>query len=200
MIKLSLPYWLSGIELTKLKDAAQEWFSRVGEWAAWPLTQLNALECDPGMLELIAWQRDITRYSGEPLELFRKRVHYAYINARDAGSDIGFINICHRLGIGHFETGERQAGYDWDIINIYLEDDQLSDNPELLKEIIRMYGRTCRRYNFILETPVPVYLRCAASGYTTETISASIQNPGIRSQIHSVSLNTTVTVASLIKD
>ncbi|KEQ14202.1 hypothetical protein GZ77_07160 [Endozoicomonas montiporae] len=200
MIKLQLPHWLSGEELTKLKNSAQTWFERVASWTAWPLQQLDPLTCSPGILELIAWQRDITRYAGEPMGLYRKRVCFAYINAKDAGSTAGFIRICERLGIGHITTQERQEGWDWDIINIYLDDNQLADNPDLLREIIRMYGRTCRRYNFILETPVLAYMRCGEFSHTASTAVASMPNPGIRSQAHEVALNTATVVASLIKN
>ena len=147
-------------------------------------------------LGLFAWQRDITRYDGEPLDLYRKRVAYAFVNAKDAGSHQGFINICQRLGIGHIITQEREPGWDWDIVNIHLEDDQLSDNPELLKTIIRQYGRTCRRYNFILETPVIAYMRCGEVTHTQSTVSASVPYPGIKSQAHEVSSNSTTVVAT----
>ena len=195
---VKLPWWMSGKELTKLKNATIEWFHLVMSWAKWPLEQLDPLTCSQGILDLIAWQRDITRYSGEPLQLFRKRVAYAFVNARDAGSYEGFIKICARLEIGHIITQERQPGWDWDIINIYLEDEQMADNPELLKTIIRQYGRTCRRYNFILETPVVAYMHCGEVNHNQCTIAASLPNPVIRSQAHEVSCNSTTVVASMI--
>ena len=198
MIKLQLPFWMSGEELTKLRESAQQWFEQVASWARWPLEQLDPLNCSTGILELIAWQRDITRFTGEPLAIFRKRVAYAYINAMDAGSTAGFARICQRLGIGHITTQERQAGWDWDIVNIYLDDEQLADNPDLLREIIRQYGRTCRRYNFILETPVSAHIRCAEVEHNSCTVAASMPLPGIKSQAHEVTLNTYTTVARLI--
>ncbi len=197
MEKLKLPFWMSGTELTKLKDAAQQWFSNVKGWADWPLQQLDPLTCSTGILDLIAWQRDITRFSGEPLDLYRKRVAYAYANAQDAGSREGFIQICKRLGIGHISTTERVPGWDWDIVNIYLTDEQLADNPDLLREIIRQYGRTCRRYNFVLETPVKTFMRAGCVGWNQSTIVASMPNPGIKSQTHELGLNTMTVVASL---
>ncbi len=195
---MTLPWWMSGEELTKLKNAAIEWFILVVSWAKWPLGQLDPITCDIGILELIAWQRDITRYPGEPLQLYRKRVAFAFVNARDAGSHEGFIKICERLEIGHIVTQERQPDWPWDYVNIYLEDEQMADNPELLKTIIRQYGRTCRRYNFILETPVVAYMRCGEVTHNECTIAAALPNPGIKSQAHEVSLNSTTIVASLI--
>ena len=198
MIKLKLPFWMGGTELSKLKQAAQQWFEQVAAWAKWPLQQLDPLTCSQGILDLIAWQRDITRFNGEPLTLYRKRVGFAYINAVDAGSTVGFQRICERLGIGHITTQERQSGWDWDIINIYLSDEQLADNPDLLREIIRQYGRTCRRYNFILETPVAAHIRCAEMEHNSCTVAAALPLPTIKSQVHEVALNTHTTVASLL--
>ncbi|HBL8998422.1 TPA: hypothetical protein LTW94_004423, partial [Enterobacter hormaechei] len=68
----------------------------------------DPLTCTEPVLNLIAYDRDISRFSGEPLSLYRKRVAYAFINARDAGSVEGFINIFSRLGIGYVELVERQ--------------------------------------------------------------------------------------------
>ena len=195
---IKLPWWMSGEELTNLKNAAIEWFKKIAHWAKWPLEQINPLTCNPGILELIAWQRDIIRFDGEPLDLYRKRVSHAFVNAQDAGSTEGFIKICERLGIGHVTTLERQPDWDWDIVSIYLEDEQLADNPDLLRIIIRQYGRTCRRYNFILETPVIAYMRCGEVTHTQSTVSASVPHPGFKSQAHEVSLNSTTLVASLV--
>jgi len=38
MLKLALPFWLSGGELTKLKAAAQAWWEQVEGWARWTPT------------------------------------------------------------------------------------------------------------------------------------------------------------------
>ena len=196
---IKLPWWISGKELTKLKNAAIEWFKRIAQWAKWPLEQIDPLTCDRGILELIAWQRDITRYDGEPLDLYRKRVAYAFVNARDAGSTIGFINICERLDIGHISTEERIQGIDWDIVNIHLNDEQLADNPELLKTIIRQYGRTCRRYNFLLETPVLAYMRCGEVANSFATVVALLPptRSVTQSQIHELGLNRKTLAAGL---
>ena len=198
MINIKLPHWMSGEELTKLKNAAQKWFKNIADWARWPVKQLDPLTCSEGILRLLAWQRDIEQFEGEPLQLFRKRVCHAFVNARDAGSEEGFIKICDRLGIKHIVTEERKPGWDWDIINIHLEDKQLSENPELLKRIIRQYGRTCRRYNFILETPVKAYMRCGEVAHQYQTVAARLQPPTFTSQVHEVALNHKVVVASLI--
>ncbi|EDV6094794.1 hypothetical protein AA490_005094, partial [Salmonella enterica subsp. enterica] len=71
--------------------------------------------CAESILNLIAWQYDISRFDGESLPLYRKRVKYAFINAQDAGSVAGFKAIFERLEIGFVEIQERQPGIDWDI-------------------------------------------------------------------------------------
>jgi hypothetical protein len=147
-LKISLPMWFDGSEAGKLKAAALAWFAQLGEWARWPLGQLDPETCSPGILDLIAWQRDIDRFDGEPLTLFRLRVKYAYANARDAGSAAGFKRIFQRLGIGYVELEERMPERDWDIVAIRLSDNQLAGNQDLLDVLIQKYGRTCRRYEW----------------------------------------------------
>ena len=83
MDKLKLPFWLEGVELSKLRDAAQSWWAKVETWMNWPLLQLDAETCHLTVLDLLAWQRDIQRFQGEPETLYRKRVKYAFINAVD---------------------------------------------------------------------------------------------------------------------
>ena len=153
MIKLELPFWLDGAEATKLKATAQAWWESVEGWLRWPLLQMDAETCHLTILDLLAWQRDITRFRGESEALFRLRVKYAFVNAVDAGSVAGFQRIFLRLGIGTLRIAERQPDRDWDIVQLHLSDQQLSDNPALLDMIIHQYGRTCRRYEFVTTTP-----------------------------------------------
>ncbi|EAT5563884.1 hypothetical protein ABRF96_004643, partial [Salmonella enterica subsp. enterica serovar Chester] len=96
---------------------------------------------------------------GEPLELFRRRVAYAFVNARDAGSVEGFISIFERLGIGYVELMERQPGIDWDVIQVRVTDSQIATNTQLMIQIIRQYGRTCRRYQFEVITSERLTIR-----------------------------------------
>lgn len=145
---LKLPSWMDRGEPAALLRAAVKYWQWVAEWIQWPLKQLDPLTCKVSMLNMLAWERDIARFSGEPLELYRKRVAYAFINARDAGSKAGFERIFERLGIGYVEQLERQPDIDWDVITLRVTDSQVSANSELLLQIIRKYGRTCRRYQF----------------------------------------------------
>lgn len=154
MMRLKLPFWLAGAELSKLRAAAQSWWEAVSGWLDWPYHQLDPETCHPSILELWAWQRDVTRFTGEPEALFRTRVRYAFINSVDAGSTAGMKRIFVRLGVGYVEIEERQPERDWDVIQLKFSNAQLSLNPELLRVLVQQYGRTCRRYEFVTITPV----------------------------------------------
>jgi hypothetical protein len=152
MIKIDLPFWLDGDEITRLKASAQAWWESVEGWMRWPLLQMDAETCHLAVLDLLAWQRDITRFRGEPEALYRRRVKFAFINAVDAGSVAGFQRIFQRLGIGSVRISERQPDRDWDIVQLHLTDEQLSAYPGLLDMVIHQYGRTCRRYELVSTT------------------------------------------------
>ncbi|WP_324029947.1 hypothetical protein GC087_06010 [Pantoea sp. JZ2] len=154
-----LPSWMNKGEPQKLLKAAQTFWKDVHDWVTWPLRQSDPLTCNETILGLIAWDRDISRFNGEPLKLFRRRVAYAFVNAADAGSVAGFINIFDRLGIGYVELLERQPGIDWDVIRVRVTDSQIADNTELMIQIIRQYGRTCRRYQFEVITSESLAIR-----------------------------------------
>ncbi|MBS9761347.1 phage tail protein [Pseudomonas mosselii] len=174
MSPLKLPFWLAGTELTKLKDAAQTWWARVTEWLRWPLLQMDAETCHLTVLDLLAWQRDITRFKDEPERLYRLRVKFAFINAVDAGSTAGLKRILRRLGVGYVEIDERLAGRDWDVVLLRLSDSQLSENPELLRVLIQQYGRTCRRYDFVSITPVTLRIAAAQFNDDQQTLVATL--------------------------
>ncbi|QHC93399.1 phage tail protein [Pseudomonas sp. R84] len=174
MIKLELKFWLAGTELTKLKDAAQSWWGKVEGWLRWPLLQLDADTCHLTVLDLLAWQRDITRFKGEPESLYRLRVKFAFINAVDAGSTAGMKRILQRLGVGYIEIEERMPDRDWDVVLLRFSDTQLSQNPELLRVLIQQYGRTCRRYDFVTITPVPFRIALVDFNDDQQTLVASL--------------------------
>ncbi|EKN4206945.1 hypothetical protein NTJ24_000420 [Yersinia ruckeri] len=145
---LRLPSWMDQGEPAKLLRACSRFWLWVNGWLIWPLNQLDASTCAVPLLNVLAYQRDISRFNGEPLSLFRKRVEYAFINAADAGSVAGFSAIFKRLDIGVITQLERQPGYDWDVILIRVNDNQIAENNTLMMALIRQYGRTCRRYIF----------------------------------------------------
>ncbi|PZW86297.1 tail protein P2 I [Pseudomonas sp. 2848] len=174
MSPLKLPFWLAGTELTKLKDAAQAWWARVSEWLRWPLLQMDAETCHLTVLDLLAWQRDITRFKDEPESLYRLRVKFAFINAVDAGSTAGLKRILRRLGVGYVEIDERMPDRDWDVVLLRLSDSQLSENPELLRVLTQQYGRTCRRYDFVSITPVTLRIAAVQFNDDQQTLVATL--------------------------
>ncbi|HFS8223626.1 TPA: phage tail protein [Enterobacter hormaechei] len=159
LASMSLPSWMNKSEPLALLRTARTYWAEVYSWITWPLRQFDPLTCTEPVLNLIAYDRDISRFSGEPLSLYRKRVAYAFINARDAGSVEGFINIFSRLGIGYVELVERQPDIDWDVIMVRVTDSQIADNTQLMIQIIRQYGRTCRRYQFEVITSESLAIR-----------------------------------------
>ncbi|WP_238392824.1 hypothetical protein [Buttiauxella sp. 3AFRM03] len=161
---IKLPVWMNKGEPLTLAHASQIWWDQVWKWLRFPLAQINADTCDESLLTLLGYQRDITRFPGEPLDLFRLRVKYAFQNAKDAASIAGFERIFRRLGVGHIEQHERVQGLDWDIIIIRLQDGQISGRRDLLNEIISKYGRTCRRYQFEVVSPIRVSVSTGAYG------------------------------------
>ncbi|PHM48558.1 phage tail protein [Xenorhabdus miraniensis] len=177
LTRLALPSWMNKGEPAKLLGAARTFWSGVYDWLKWPLAQLDAETCSEALLSVLAYQRDIQRFNGEPLPLFRKRVKYAFINARDAGSVAGFIAIFDRLGIGYVEINERQPDIDWDVIILRLSDSQIAANPDLLMNIIRQYGRTCRRYRFEVIAKNQLLMRVGSVGTEYCTYAAAIPTP-----------------------
>lgn len=151
--RFELPFWLNGPELEKIRAAAQSWWEKVENWLQWPLRQMDPERCHLAVLDLIAWERDITRFRREHETLYRKRVKFAFLNAVDAGSTAGLARILYRLGVGVVEVEERFPNRAWDEILIILSESQLSQNAELLTLIVQQYGRTCRRYSFVATAP-----------------------------------------------
>lgn len=157
-MKITLPFWMNKGELSKIADLFSKWWDKVFSTLLIAFLSQDEEKCSEQILNLIAYQRDITRFENEPLALFRKRVKYAFINAKDAGSKAGFIRIFQRLGIGYVELEERFDSENWDVIKIRLSDSQLAKNPTLLNQIIQQYGRTCRRYTFEVMSNYTVHL------------------------------------------
>lgn len=155
---LAPPWWMDGETLTTtsepqepamLNKGMQSFWHRVRGWFIWVLAQKDPLTCSIDLLNLLAWERNIIRFKVEPLWLYRKRVAYAFINAKEAGSTQGFINIMRRFGLDVVSIKERQEGMDWDRVSIEIDDTEIAPNQALLAELIRSYGRTCRRYDHL---------------------------------------------------
>ncbi|MEZ9620183.1 MULTISPECIES: phage tail protein [Vibrio] len=162
-----IPWWQDGSTTSEeikephfLSKGVFVFFQMVWSWLLFPLRQMDALTCSEKTLELMAWDRDIKRFEGEPLSLFRKRVKYAAVNAKDAGSVAGFKRIFERLGIGIVTFKEREQEAQWDVCTIELTDDDIANNNKLAQTLIEQYGRTCRRYRF--EVTYPAILTIAS--------------------------------------
>ncbi|KDE35129.1 hypothetical protein AW40_18360 [Kosakonia radicincitans UMEnt01/12] len=185
---LALPFWMNEGEPLKLLRAARTFWQQVYGWVTWPVNQLDPLTCTEAMLSLIAYDRDISRFDGEPLALFRKRVAYAFVNAADAGSVEGFINIFQRLGIGLVELLERQPGIDWDVIVLRVTDGQIASNTQLMMRIIQQYGRTCRRYQFEVITSEKLAIRAGWDQGEYVCYPASLDSTGSATTVFSASV------------
>lgn len=156
---INLPVWMNKGEPLTLAHASKVWWERVYSWLTFPLAQIDVDTCDEQLLTLLAYQRDIDRFPCESLALFRLRVKYAFVNAKDAGSKAGFARIFERLEIGQIQQLERQLWLDWDVILLRINDEQLSRNNALMMNLIRQYGRTCRRYFFDVLTQQSLSVR-----------------------------------------
>ncbi|WP_027369149.1 phage tail protein [Desulfocurvibacter africanus] len=186
--KPSLPFWMAGDRAGKLAAAAHEWFLRLGQWAALPAQQLDPLTCSPVILDLLAWQRNVTPYAGEPERLYRLRVAHAYANARDAGSVAGWRRIFQRLELGGVSLEERVANQDWDIIGVVVDDARMPDQQNVLELIINEYGRTCRRYRFISRVTQAAHVTACAFGNDHSTVYAA--SAGIPSMVETLRVAT----------
>ena len=173
-MQLKLPWWLSGNELTKLKSAASLFWQRVFNVAVWPLSQIDPQKCESFILPLLAWQRDIVRFKDEAEEQYRLRIKYAYANAWDAGSVIGFKRIFARLGLGYVDIAQRLPDKDWDVIVLQVSDSTIAQKADYMRWLIQTYGRTCRRYEWSVMTPLHLYVTCAEAGADYQTVTANL--------------------------
>jgi hypothetical protein len=173
-----LPSWLNGPEITYLKDAAQEFWSGVSSWLELPLKQLDPVTCHPVVLRLYAYERDVERFISEPDSLYRLRVATAVPNSRDAGELVGMEQIVERFGEVIAGTTERDPDKDWDVITLVLENGVLTRDWQLGQFVIRQYGRTCRRYEFLLLDMIEgVLVGGAEGGVETVTTEVSLFVP-----------------------
>jgi hypothetical protein len=177
-----VPWWQDGstiAETTKephfLSKGLISFWKLIWSWMLFPLNQMDALTCSESLLNLMAWDRDITRFDGESLSLFRKRVKYAAINAKDAGSVYGFKRIFERLEIGIVSFKERVNADEWDVCTIELTDETISKTSKLAAVLIGQYGRTCRRYRFEVVYPVQVQISTAEFSHDIEVVSAQLR-------------------------
>ncbi len=142
----SLPMWMQGNTAQALLRAARRWWQQLGEWAAAPLVQGDALRCDAQALELLAWQRMVEPWPEETAQQYRTRVAFAYELERLAGSAQGIVPIFARLGLPVQGVIERDPAMDWDVITVRFDDTASAGRERWIARALRRYGRTCRRY------------------------------------------------------
>jgi len=158
--KISLRFWMdAGPTLTGVAAVFESWWDKIETRLGWINRQIDPETAPLELVNLLAWERDVTRLNNEPETLFRLRVKYALANAKDAGCMAGFLRIWGRLNLGYLGQSERVDAENWDVIELEMTENLISQQPDLLTEIIRQYGRTCRRYTFVTITPVPATIR-----------------------------------------
>ena len=141
-----LPIWLTEKNVTALAKVAQSYWQEIESYLFWWLEQQHSENAQTAILDLLAWERGINRLPGESVELYGLRVKHAFANATDAGSNVGMEQIFKRLGFGFIQVNERVPGFDWDMVEIAMLEDEFSGKEQLVNEVIKQYGRTCRRY------------------------------------------------------
>ncbi|NQZ24448.1 MAG: hypothetical protein HRT53_20680 [Colwellia sp.] len=153
-----LPYWLAkpSSELDKLRQASVVFWLRFSNMLAWPAAQLDPMTAEIELVHLLAWERDIEQIPQETEQLYRTRVKYALKFAKGAGSKDGWYYMFKKLGIPKIRIEERMAHADWDVVRLQLLDSDLAQSPKLIENIIKQYGRTCRRYEFANSNTVKV--------------------------------------------
>lgn len=141
-----LPIWLTEKNATALAKVAQSYWQEIESYLFWWLEQQHSENAQTAILDLLAWERGINRLPDEALALYGLRVKHAFANATDAGSNVGMEQIFKRLGFGFIQVNERVPGFDWDMVEIAMLEDEFSGKEQLVNEVIKQYGRTCRRY------------------------------------------------------
>lgn len=153
MITGKLPIWMDGPRAQALKATSERWWHLVAGWLRSPFDFGDALTAPLPIVDLLAYQRGIERFSIEPERLYRLRVHHAYRNWQDAGTIAGMRRIFERLELPNRQLQDRVPGYDWDMYAVNITPEQLASEGDLLALLLQMYGRTCRRPLFRTDPP-----------------------------------------------
>ncbi|MCY1554027.1 hypothetical protein D9M68_905680 [compost metagenome] len=82
----------------------------------------------------------------------------------------GVKRIFERLGVGALELHEHIKGRDWDVVQLGLTDQQNASFAELLPILVRMYGRTCRRYEVAVTNTMTLNLGAAEVSHDQQTL------------------------------
>lgn len=146
--------WLNKGYAEKLVKAAQGYWDNSKDWLLWATNQRTEQHSIEPILSLLAYERLTSQIDKEPVSLFRKRVQHAFVNTVEAGEISSIVNIFGRLGIDVIKVTERIDGRDWDIIALDFSSHTVSKYGEFLPELIQLYGRACRRYEFTVHSVV----------------------------------------------
>lgn len=148
MIDIKLPIWLNKNAVAALATASAEyWQSLLDELQQWPeKLRLDSDNPAAELIDVIAAGRNVQRIKNEPLNIYHARVKHAIANAKDAGGNAGIQRVFERMGFSLVQVKERIEGHEWDMVEISLLADEYNPQQQLVNELIRTYGRTCRRY------------------------------------------------------
>jgi hypothetical protein len=164
---------MSGPEIVKAAQAVQAvwdlWRSRLNT----ALLQADIRYCSEDALRLHAWGRNVERYPGEPVELWRARVLHAITAVQRAGSKAGLEYILSIHGIVGVGVRERVVGEDWDIVFVELDQVGFAVATELIDTILERWGRTCRRHIPTYRTPVELHLLPSSASFAEHMELAS---------------------------
>ncbi|MEZ8662319.1 phage tail protein [Vibrio splendidus] len=174
--EINLRYWMGRGEIAKFARAMRSYWKHVKAAFEMPLQQHDPLIAPMAVVYVLAWQRGVEKLGQEPESLFRVRVAHAYGFSRDAGSVSGWEDMFEKLGYPHITQDERLANVDWDVINLKIQDGDLTHVPKLLDTVIRQYGRTCRRYQYTsyVEMPLAARSKTIEAQYATSHVKARI--------------------------
>lgn len=155
MITGNISFWMNGTRAQALKAAAERWWITSAEGFAKILNvKHDVLNAPLEIVDLLAWERDITRFDDEPERLYRLRVKHAYINVLDAGLAVGMQRIFKRLELPELPIDERLIpDYEWDMLRLQIEFNDYLEHRTGLYIVLQIYRRTCRRW--IVEVLAP---------------------------------------------
>lgn len=168
---IELPTWLTGINASNLSKATEQYWQQIESYLLWWLEQLDETQSQLAILDLLAWERGINRLNGESVELYALRIKHALANSEDAGSIIGMEQIFRRLGFGYVQLNERLPELDWDMIEIAMIEDEFAGKQDLVQELVRQYGRTCRRYFLSALIAIDGYFAAGVVEFDKEVIT-----------------------------
>ena len=171
--RIKLRFWQgAGPVLTGIAGVFDRWWDKVRGWIDFCLAPADARTAPMPLVNLLAWERGITRLFGEPENLYRLRVYYAFLNAKDAGQKAGFERIFQRLKIELNGQAERVDDDNWDVIFLESNDDLFTSVPGLFGALTESYGRTCRRYALIQSVVFVCGMTAGQAGCSIEFLEA----------------------------